>query len=81
MVWDRYKRDPERQTAAKFGHTARIVYDVCTFAQLRLYSLLCACQQPTEALKEIEERYKLHLFDELDKAGNQFTEIEYGQNT
>lgn len=80
MVWDRYKRDPERQTAVKLGHTARIVSDVCTFAQLRLFSLLRACQQPTESLKEIEERYKLHLFDELAKAGNQFTEIEYGRN-
>ena len=35
----------------------------------------------TKALKEIEERYKLHLFDELAKAGNQFTEIEYGRYT
>lgn len=80
MVWDRFRRDPERQTAVKLGHSARIVSDVCTFAKLRLYSLLRACKQPTDSIGTIEERYQELLFDELDKAGNQFTDIEYGPN-
>jgi len=81
MVWDRYGRDPERQAAAKLGHSARIVSDVCTFAQLRLLSLLQVCQQPTDALRAIEERYTVPLFDELTKAGTKFTNVEYGPHT
>ncbi|BBA69301.1 hypothetical protein [Geobacter sulfurreducens] len=77
MVWDRFRRDPERQTAVKLGHSARVVSDVCTFAKLRLFSLLRACQQPTDSIGTIEQRYQELLFDELAKAGKQFTDIEY----
>jgi hypothetical protein len=78
MVWERYGRDPERQSAVKLGHSARIVSDVCAFAQLRLFSLFQACQQPTLVVREIEERYGASLFDELTKAIKQFTQVEYG---
>ncbi len=78
MVWERYTRSPERQTAVKMGHTARLVSDVCTFAQLRLRSLLRACQQPTEITLEIEARYAT-LFVELTKANQTFNDIEYGK--
>lgn len=79
MVWERYTRPPERQAAVKMGHAARIVSDVCSFAQLRLYSLLRTCQQPTEIIHEIEERYSL-LFAEIKKANHVFNNTEYGKS-
>jgi hypothetical protein len=81
MVWERYGRDFERQTAVKLGHSARVVSDVCTFAQLRLFMLLRACNQPTQALREIEDRYAVTLFSELTKANHMFTEAEYSKRT
>jgi hypothetical protein len=77
MVWERFTRDSQRQAAVKLGHSARIVSDVCTFAKLRLFSLLRACDQSTLSIKTIEEMYQVSLFDELAKAGNQFTHTEY----
>lgn len=79
MVWDRYGRDHERQTAVKLGHSARIVSDICSFSQLRLTALLRACQQPVSAVKAINEKYEVLLFDELAKASKKFTETEYRQ--
>ena len=80
MVWERYKRDPEQQAAVKLGHSARVVSDVCTFAKLRLLSLLRACEQhrPAELISKIEGRYEALLFAELAKASRHFTEVEYG---
>jgi len=77
MVWERRGRDAERQTAVRLGHSARVVSDVCSFAQLRLFSLLRACQQPTLSIRDIEERYAVPLFAEVTKAINQFNEVEY----
>lgn len=77
MVWERYKRDSARQTAAKLGHLARVVSDICAFAQLRLIVLLRACGEDTEKVNEIEGRYQDALFTELSKAGRRFTNIEY----
>lgn len=79
MVWERNGRDLERQTAVKLGHSARVVSDVCSFAQLRLFTLLHACHQPTLAIREIEKRYAGPLFSELTKANQKFTEVEYGK--
>jgi hypothetical protein len=77
MVWDRFRREPHRQVAAKLGHSARLVSDVCAFAQLRLFSLLRACGQPTQQVISIEHRYVDSLFSELRKAGRQFIDVEY----
>lgn len=81
MVWDRYQRDHERQTAVKLGHSARVVSDVSTFAKLRLFALMRACNAPTHSLSELEEKYAAPLFAELTKAGSTFTEVEYGKRT
>ena len=81
MVWDRYRREPHRQDAAKLGHSARLVSDMCAFSQLRLFSLLQACGQPTQGIKSIEERYADKLFSELKQASSQFIGVEYGTRT
>ncbi len=77
MVWERYGRPPERQLAVRMGHSARVVSDVCSFAKLRLFSLLKACGEPTGALKEIESRHQ-HLESALTAAVAKFNEVEYG---
>jgi len=78
MVWERYGRNEREQSAVKLGHCARIVSDICSFYTLRLFQLLRFCGQSTEIIQNIENRYAI-LFDELKKAGKDFTEIEYGQ--
>lgn len=81
MVWERYGRDSEAQSAVKLGHSARVVSDVCSFAQMRLFSLLSASGQETSFVSEIEQKYRPLLFDELSKASLHFTRIEYGERT
>jgi hypothetical protein len=76
MVWERYRRDPERQSAVKLGHSGRVVSDICTFAKLRLMILLRFCGKPTGFIKEMEEKYT-GLSSELAKSGERFAEIEY----
>jgi len=77
MVWERYGRPPERQLAVRMGHSARVVSDVCSFAKLRLFSLLKACGGSRDALKAIESRYH-HLDGVLSAAIARFNEVEYG---
>ncbi|OGP12483.1 MAG: hypothetical protein A2052_10085 [Deltaproteobacteria bacterium GWA2_54_12] len=77
MVWERYRRDPHRQLAAKIGHSARVVSDVCTFAKLRLKYLLRLCNSSIEPIREIEKQYEF-LSKELAKANSHFTKVEYG---
>jgi hypothetical protein len=77
MAWDRRGREPQRQDAAKLGHNARLVSDICVFSQLRLFSLLRACGQPTEGVHSVRERYSDQLFSELEKAGSKFVSVEY----
>jgi len=78
MVWERYGRNEREQSAVKLAHCARIVSDVCSFSKLRLFQLLRFCGQETDIIQDIENRYDL-LFDELGKAGKNFTDVEFGQ--
>lgn len=78
MVWERYGRNEREQSAVKLGHCARIVSDICSFSQLRLLQLLRFCGQKTGVIQEIEKRYDI-LFDELNEASKNFTEVEYGE--
>ncbi len=77
MVWERYKRSPERQLAARMGHSARVVSDVCSFSKLRLFSLVKACGGSRDALDAIESRYQ-HLDGALTAAIARFNVVEYG---
>lgn len=77
VVWERFQREPERQNAAKIGHSARVVSDVCAFAKLRLFFLLKLCKKELTSIGEIEKQYEA-LFSELSKAGSYFTDVEYG---
>jgi hypothetical protein len=81
MVWERHRREPHRQDAVRLGHSARLVSDVCAFAQLRLFCLLRACGQPTKGITDIEKRYAVSLFSELKKASRQFINVEYEGRT
>jgi hypothetical protein len=78
MVWDRYRREPDRQATVRLGHAARIVSDVCTFAKLRLLHLLKACGADTAEIPQIDAKYQL-LNDEIAKAGAHFSRVEYGK--
>lgn len=77
MVWERYGRSEKDQYAVKLGHCSRIISDICSFAKLRLFQLLKFCKKDTSVVRDIELRYSL-LFNELEKAGKHFTEVEYG---
>lgn len=81
MVWERYGRASERQNAIKMGHSARVVSDICTFAQLRLFSLLRATRQETAFITDLTEEFRPLLFDELSKASLHFTQTEHGKQT
>lgn len=78
MVWERYGRNEHEQFAVKLGHCARIISDICSFSKLRLFQLLKFCNQQTDIIYKTETRYQL-LFDELRKAGENFTKVEYGE--
>lgn len=78
MVWDRYRRSAECQTAVALAHSSRVVLDVCTFAQLRLRQLLKVCNRSTEPILVLQEQYK-SFFDELSGVYDDFTCIEYGE--
>lgn len=80
MVWDRHRRDSQRQRAVRLAHAARITSDVATFAKLRLFQLLRTCGAPTDAVSQIETKYQL-LTDETAKANSNFTLVEYGKAT
>jgi hypothetical protein len=77
MVWERFQREPERQSAVKLAHAARVVSDVCTFAKLRLLYLLQVCKEDAGCITQLESKYDL-LFSELHKANSHFTREEYG---
>ena len=78
MAWERSQRSPDRLAAVQLGHSARLISDICTYTQLRTFSLLRAYNQSLEALKDIEKSYSMTLFSELTKANQAVTEIEYG---
>lgn len=78
MVWERFGRTPEAQSAVKIGHSARVVSDICTFSQLRVFELLRAAGERTEFIAELQSKYRPLLFDELQKASEHFTLVEYG---
>lgn len=77
IVWDRFRRDPLRQSAARLGHASRIVSDICTFSILRLLFLLKFCKQDITCIKTLSNKYK-ELFEALTESTNYFNHIEYG---
>jgi hypothetical protein len=79
IVWERRRRNSERQAAVRLAHSARLVSDICAFAQLRLLTLLRACKQPVGVLADLEARYK-HLFAQIQAALQHFRTVEYGNN-
>ncbi len=76
MVWERYRRTKEDQISVKLGHCARVISDICTFSKLRLLQLLKFCNQETEVISELENKYSMQ-FEELRKAGESFIKNEY----
>jgi len=79
MVWERYQRTHEEQIAVKLAHSSRIVSDVCAFAKFRLRQLLIFCDIDTKIIQNIENKYQA-LFEELEKAGENFNKYEYASN-
>lgn len=77
MVWERSIRSPERRDAARFGHSSRIVSDICSFTALRASFLLRHCGRDPSVLSGLQEKYDA-LFSELRVAADKFTATEYG---
>lgn len=80
MIWERSTRDEARRTAVSLGHSARVVSDACTFAKLRLLSLLRACGEPKKVVIDIDAKYA-HLNKELTSANRHFNDVEYRSKT
>jgi len=76
MVWERSRRGDACQQAVTEAHAARIVSDICTFANFRLWSLLKATSHPASPLPQLEEKYA-SLFNGLSQANSSFTRLEY----
>jgi hypothetical protein len=76
MIWERATRDAARRRAVTLGHSARVVSDACTFAKLRLLSLLRACGKPPGVIAEMDARYS-HLSQALESANGHFNQAEY----
>lgn len=76
MIWDRCTRPEERMYAAKLSHSARVISDVCSFAELRTIFLMKACNQELDVIHVLKENYK-SLFDELNDAYKSFLDVEY----
>lgn len=80
MVWERCRREPARKIAVSLAHAARLVSDICTFAQVRLIFLLRACSVSCADVHQIAERYQA-LFAALTSARQQFDEVEFGASS
>lgn len=80
MIWERSTRDEARRIAVSLGHSARVVSDACTFAKLRLLSLLRACGEPKKVLSDIGAKYA-DLTEELTSANRHFNDFEYRSKT
>lgn len=76
MIWDRCTRSENRLYAAKLSHLARIVSDICSFAELRTIFLMKACKQDLDVIKTLKENYE-HLFSEIKDAYQLFLDVEY----
>lgn len=80
MIWERSTRDTIRQAAVTLGHSARVVSDACTFAKLRLLSLLRACGEQKSVVSVIDAKYA-KLTAELTSANERFIDVEYPGET
>ena len=76
MVWERYGRSKDRQSAVKKAHAGRIISDICNFSFMRATELLFAYNQPREPVFEISSRYKT-LFDDIHSSYEDWIKIEY----
>lgn len=77
MPLDRDMRSQPRRDAVTFGHASRLMSDCLELAFLRAFSIRRFLGTSPEDLFEVRTRNR-KLFDELQKAGEQFTEVEYG---
>lgn len=76
MVWERRGRGHDRREAVTLGHTARIIFDICTTTKLRLSYLLQYYGKDTECINELEIKYAI-LFEQLNNAVKNFNKVEY----
>ncbi|MGY3076972.1 hypothetical protein ACVWZZ_003343 [Bradyrhizobium sp. LM6.10] len=80
-VWMPYERDVRKQArrdAVTLGHASRLMSDCLELTFLRAISIRRFLGTSPKDLFEIRSRHE-KLFDNLHKAGEQFTELEYGK--
>jgi hypothetical protein len=77
MPVERDMREQERRAAVTLGHAARVISDCLELTMLRATSVWRFIGRPPDDLLEMRARNE-RLFGELNKASDQFSEIEYG---
>lgn len=77
IIWDRIMRSDERRAATELAHGARLVSDVCAYAQLRTFMLLRRCGEDPAMIKPFVDKLNA-LEKEMRRAHVRFDEIEYG---
>lgn len=78
MPYERDVRLQARRDAITLGHASRLMSDCLNLMFLRALSIRRFLRISPEDLFEIRSRNE-KLFDELHKAGEQFTDLEYGE--
>lgn len=78
IIWDRFRRDEERQDSIEIAHAGKTISDICSLAFFRAGELLLACKQDPSVTLEIHNRYQ-SLFDDISNTGKDWYDIEYGK--
>lgn len=78
IIWDRFRRNEERQDSIEIAHAGKIISDICIFGLFRAGELLIACKQDSSVTLDIYNRYK-SLFENISEAGKDWYGIEYGK--
>lgn len=76
MIWDRCRRNEERQNSIEIAHAGRMISDICFFGFFRAGELLSSCKHNTNTIGDICNRYT-NLFESITKAGKEWHDIEY----
>lgn len=77
IIWDRITRSEERRAAVELAHGARLISDVCAFAQLRTIMLFRRCGEDVAPIKPLMDNLSA-LEKEMRRAHLEFDEVEYG---
>ncbi|MBW3777060.1 hypothetical protein GL272_08895 [Aeromonas veronii] len=78
MIWERDTREPDRRKVVKLAHIARAISDICVLSDIRTIFLMKHCGGDMAFINDMKSSYH-ELFEEIELAGNNFYEVEYGE--